>query len=232
MAGAIRLNSKNAQQADDMMCRARADTQASTEIVNQAMNAMEGVSRAGNKVAEIISIIDGIAFQTNLLALNASVEAARAGGQGRGFAVVAGEVRNLAQRSADAAKDISDFITDTTQQVSTSNRLVQETGESLQAINQDIEQVDESVAVIADASLGLEQVNHAVNQLESINQRNVSLVEKSAASASGLMQQATQLNDSMQGFTTTVTQQVAVEVAYRGLPEHTDIKNLVEGLSS
>ena len=233
MAGTVRLNSENAQQADEMMRRARADTQASTEIVTQAMNAMEGVSQASNKIADIISIIDGIAFQTNLLALNASVEAARAGEQGRGFAVVAGEVRTLAQRSADAAKDISNLITDTTQQVSTSNRLVQETGESLQAINHDIEQVAESVAAIADASkeqaLGIEQVNHAVNQLESINQQNSSLVEKSAASATGLMQQAAQLHDSMQGFTTSVSQEVVVE--HRELPEHADIKNLVEDLS-
>ena len=233
MAGSVRLNSENAQRADDMMRRAREDTQASTEIVTQAMTAMEGVNQASAKIAEIITIIDGIAFQTNLLALNASVEAARAGEQGRGFAVVAGEVRTLAQRSADAAKDISALITDTRQRVTTSNRLVQETGESLQAINQDIEQVAASVAAIADASKeqaqGIEQVNHAVNQLESINQQNSDLVAKSAASATGLMQKSAELNDAMQGFNTVSQQQAVIE--HRAMPEHADIKNLVEDLS-
>ncbi|MDC9721111.1 MAG: methyl-accepting chemotaxis protein [Gammaproteobacteria bacterium] len=232
MAGSVRLNSENAQRADDMMRRARADTQVSTEIVTQAMTAMEGVNQASAKIAEIITIIDGIAFQTNLLALNASVEAARAGEQGRGFAVVAGEVRTLAQRSADAAKDISALITDTRQRVSTSNRLVQETGESLQAINHDIEQVATSVAAIADASkeqaLGIEQVNHAVNQLEGINQQNADLVEKSAASATGLIQQSAALNDAMQGINTVAQKLEAIE--HRDMPEHTDIKNLVADL--
>lgn len=233
MAGSVRLNSENAQRADDMMRRARQDTQASTEIVTQAMTAMEGVNQASAKIAEIVTIIDSIAFQTNLLALNASVEAARAGEQGRGFAVVAGEVRTLAQRSAHAAKDIGDLITDTRQRVTTSNRLVQETGESLQAINHDIEQVAGTVAAIADASKeqaqGIEQVNHVVNQLEGINQQNSDLVEKSAASATDLMQQSAALSDAMQGFNTVAQQQVALE--HRQMPEHTDIKNLVEDLS-
>lgn len=206
MASTVKLNSDNAMRADDKMQKSLLETRSSTEIVSQAVTAMDEIAQASKKIADIIAIIDGIAFQTNLLALNASVEAARAGEHGRGFAVVAGEVRTLAQRSADAAKDIGDLIGDSVQRVELGNKLVQDTGQALQGISQSIDEVAESVAAIASASkeqaAGINQVNMTVGQLDSINQQNSALVEESAAAAESLMQQAGELNNTMAAFIT------------------------------
>lgn len=209
MASTVKLNSDNAIRADEMMQKSLEQTKASTKVVADAVKATEDIAQASQKIADIISIIDGIAFQTNLLALNASVEAARAGEHGRGFAVVAGEVRTLAQRTAEAAKDIDSLISDSVERVTLGNQLVQNTGEALHGISQSIDKVATTVATIASASreqaAGIEQVNMTVGQLDSINQQNSALVEESAAATSSLMQQAAELNQTMAYFHTSKT---------------------------
>jgi methyl-accepting chemotaxis protein len=151
---------------------------------------MQQINAASARIAEIIGVIDEIAFQTNLLALNASVEAARAGEQGRGFAVVANEVRNLASRSADAAKEIKDLIQDSTAKVHSGSTLVNETGAALEEILANVEQVGDVVAEIAAASAeqsaGIDQVNNAITHIDEMTQQNAALAEETSA-ASGRM---------------------------------------------
>ena len=162
-----------------------------------AIEAMGGIERSSKEISDIISVIDGIAFQTNLLALNAGVEAARAGEAGRGFAVVASEVRALAQRSADAAKDVKARITASSQQVEVGVRLVGETGDALGRIIARIAEIDSLVAEIAASadqqSTGLQQVNLAVTEMDGVTQQNAALVEQSAAAAASLREQSAQL---------------------------------------
>jgi methyl-accepting chemotaxis protein len=153
---------------------------------------MAQIHAASGKIADIISVIDGIAFQTNILALNAAVEAARAGEQGRGFAVVAGEVRNLAQRSAAAAKEIKGLIADSSGKVETGSRLVQEAGSTMTDIVQSVRRVADILGEItsasAEQSAGIEQVNQAITQMDEVTQQNAALVEEAAAAASQAMQ--------------------------------------------
>ncbi len=233
MAATVRLNSQNAGRADEMMQRSLVETHASTQVVAEAIRAMQEIAVASKKIADIIGIIDGIAFQTNLLALNASVEAARAGEHGRGFAVVAGEVRSLAQRSAEAAKDISALISDSAKRVDQGDQLVKKTGEALHGISQSIDEVAVSVAAIASASIeqaqGIEQVNGAVGQLDSINQRNSALVEDSAKAAESLLQKASELNDTM-AFFNLGQEAKPTPVQPKPMAEHKDIKNLLNEL--
>jgi methyl-accepting chemotaxis protein len=148
---------------------------------------MASINESSKKIADIIAVIDGIAFQTNILALNAAVEAARAGEQGRGFAVVASEVRNLAQRSAAAAKEIRGLITDSVSKVETGGQLVEEAGATMQEIVQGISRVTDIMSGIASASaeqtLGIEQVNAAITQMDDVTQQNAALVEEAAAAA-------------------------------------------------
>ena len=154
--------------------------------------------------ATSIGVIDGIAFQTNILALNAAVEAARAGEQGRGFAVVASEVRNLAQRSANAAKEIKALIGESVEKVETGSRLVDDAGRSMQDIVAQVKRVTDLIAEISAASVeqtqGIGQVGDAVNQLDQVTQQNAALVEESAAAAESLKQQAARLSDAMSIF--------------------------------
>ena len=170
-------------------------------MVSKAVNAMAGINDASKKIADIIGVIDEIAFQTNLLALNAAVEAARAGEQGRGFAVVATEVRNLAGRSATAAKEIKALIQDTVSKVDEGSTLVTQSGATLEQIVAAVKKVTDIVAEIAAASneqsSGIEQVNKAVMQMDELTQQNAALVEQASAASQAMAEQARDLNTSM-----------------------------------
>ena len=200
MTASVKQNSDNAGQADQLASSARELAQEGGSVMKRATDAMSAISESSQKISDIIDVIDGIAFQTNLLALNAAVEAARAGEQGRGFAVVAGEVRTLAQRSADAAKEISTLIADSAGKVNEGAGLVDEAGHSLSEIVNSIKKVSDIVAEIAAASAeqtaGIDQVNNAITQMEALTQDNVTLVEKSTAASEALSHQA----DGMRGL--------------------------------
>jgi methyl-accepting chemotaxis protein len=158
---------------------------------------MEAISAASRKIVDIIGVIDGIAFQTNILALNAAVEAARAGEQGRGFAVVASEVRNLAQRSATAAKEIKQLIGDSVQQMNSGTVLVQQAGRTMEQVVASVRHVSNVVGEISASSVeqrsGIEEINKAIGQIDATTQRNAALVEEAAAAAAALQEEAAQL---------------------------------------
>jgi len=202
MTSTVRQNAGNAAQANQLATAARAQAERGGSVVSEAVAAMQGINAASNKIADIIGVIDEIAFQTNLLALNAAVEAARAGEQGRGFAVVASEVRNLASRSAEAAKEIKRLIQDSVSRVSQGSTLVDQSGVSLAEIVQAVKQLTDIVSEIATASheqaAGIDQVNKAVTSMDEVTQQNAALVEEAAAAAESLLKQARQL-DTMLG---------------------------------
>ena len=188
-AGAVRANS--------VVGETRVEAEQSGDVVRRAVEAMGGIERASAEIGEIISVIDGIAFQTNLLALNAGVEAARAGDAGRGFAVVASEVRALAQRSADAAKDVKAKIMASSEQVNVGVELVSETGKALQRIIGRIGEISTLVSTIAGAAeqqaTGLQQVNTAVSEMDGVTQQNAAMVEQATAAARSLSEEADEL---------------------------------------
>ena len=190
----VRETASHAERATTIVAEAGVDAANGGRIVRDAVDAMASIERASAEIGDIIAVIDGIAFQTNLLALNAGVEAARAGDAGRGFAVVASEVRALAQRSADAAKDVKTKITASARQVETGVALVNQTGDALLRIVGRITEIDRLVAQIAagaqQQSSGLQQVNVAVGEMDSVTQQNAAMVEESAAAARGLAQEA------------------------------------------
>ncbi|MGH8615760.1 MAG: methyl-accepting chemotaxis protein [Gammaproteobacteria bacterium] len=199
MTATVRQNADNARQANDLAVSAKEQAERGGEVVGQAVVAMNAINAASRKIADIIGVIDEIAFQTNLLALNAAVEAARAGEQGRGFAVVASEVRNLAQRSATAAKEIKELIKDSVTKVEDGAKLVDASGKTLGEIVNAVKKVSDIVGEIATASReqasGVEQVNKAVVQMDEMTQQNASLVEQSAAAAETMSEQAERLNE-------------------------------------
>ena len=204
LSSTVRSNSDNARQADQLANGASTVASQGGEVVGQVVQTMRDINTTSKKIAEIISVIDGIAFQTNILALNAAVEAARAGEQGRGFAVVAGEVRSLAQRSASAAKEINTLISGSVDQVEQGAVLAEKAGATMAEILAAIRRVGTTVAEIsaasAEQSTGVTQVGQAVTQMDQVTQRNAALVEESAAAAEGLRQQADQLVQSVAVF--------------------------------
>ncbi|MFI3156980.1 MAG: methyl-accepting chemotaxis protein [Methylococcaceae bacterium] len=198
LAGTVKNNATNTQQANQVVNTASELAQKGGEIVKSAIIAMQDINDSSNEIAEIIGVIDEIAFQTNLLALNASVEAARAGEQGRGFSVVATEVRNLAQRSANAAKQSSDLIQNSVQKVRAGTAFVNETGHALTEIVNSVAQVGSIVAQIANASAeqtaGIDQVNQAVSQMDDITQQNAALAEQAAAGSISMHEQSSNMS--------------------------------------
>ncbi len=195
----IKQNADNAQQANQLATGAREVAERGGEVVGDAVEAMKAINQSSKKIAEIITAIDEIAFQTNLLALNAAVEAARAGEQGRGFAVVAGEVRNLAQRSAGAAKEIKDLIQDSVRKVEAGSELVNKSGQTLQDIVQAVKRVTDIVSEIAAASreqsTGVDQVSRAVAQMDQVTQTNASQTEELSGTAESLSSKAQELQE-------------------------------------
>ncbi len=197
LGSTVRNNADNAKQANQLAQGASSVAARGGSVVGQVVLTMKGINDSSKKIADIINVIDGIAFQTNILALNAAVEAARAGEQGRGFAVVATEVRNLAQRSAAAAKEIKTLITDSVEKVDQGTSLVDQAGQTMAEIVVAIKRVSDMVAEISEASTeqsaGVNQVGQAVSQMDQVTQQNAALVEESAAAAESLKQQAVQL---------------------------------------
>ncbi|MBQ4839529.1 MULTISPECIES: methyl-accepting chemotaxis protein [Pseudoalteromonas] len=194
MTSTVRQNADNAKVANELAAETSEKAVTGGEVVNRAVSSMSEINESSKKIADIISVIDEIAFQTNLLALNAAVEAARAGEQGRGFAVVAGEVRNLAQRSAGAAKEIKDLIRDSVGKVEDGTLLVNESGATLKEIVAAVKRVTEMISDIAEASeeqsSGIEQVNKAVAQMDEMTQQNAALVEQASAAGESMAEQA------------------------------------------
>ena len=204
MTGSVKSNADAAREASALAGRAADVAQKGGVVVGEVVSTMDGITASSKKIAEIIGVIDGIAFQTNILALNAAVEAARAGEQGRGFAVVAGEVRTLAQRSAQAAREIKGLIGDSVGRVDSGARLVNEAGATMQEIVAQVKRVTDLIGEITSATLeqsnGIGQVNQAVTQLDQMTQQNAALVEQSAAAAESLRQQSEQLLQSVGQF--------------------------------
>jgi len=204
LTSTVRQNADNARQANQLASGARDQAEEGGQVVQKAVEAMAEINSSSKKIADIIGVIDEIAFQTNLLALNAAVEAARAGEQGRGFAVVAGEVRNLAQRSAGAAKEIKTLIQDSVEKVDDGSRLVDQSGQTLGEIVSSVKKVSDIIAEIAAASQeqssGIDQVNKAITQMDEVTQQNAALVEEAAAASESMDEQARGLQKLMDFF--------------------------------
>ena len=204
LTSTVKQNADNAREANTLAATTRQQAEKGGEVVNHAIDAMAEINNSSKKIADIIGVIDEIAFQTNLLALNAAVEAARAGEQGRGFAVVASEVRNLAQRSAAAAKEIKALIKDSVSKVEDGTHLVDESGNTLQEIVTMVKKVSDIIAEIAAASqeqsAGIEQVNKAITHMDEATQQNAALVEEAAAASESLDEQCHSLNQMVRIF--------------------------------
>lgn len=200
----VRQNSNNAKEATGLASNAETVAMEGGELIDQVVVTMASINESSQKISDIIGMIDGIAFQTNILALNAAVEAARAGEQGRGFAVVASEVRTLAQRSANAAKDIKGLISESGAKISTGNELVNKSGDTMKEIVSAIKKVSNIMSEISSASVeqssGLDEIGKAVSQMDEMTQQNAALVEEAAAASESLLSQADQLASNMSQF--------------------------------
>jgi methyl-accepting chemotaxis protein len=197
MTATVKQNADNARQANALAAAASSDAAKGHRVIGQVVGTMDDITTSAKKIVDIIGVIDGIAFQTNILALNAAVEAARAGEQGRGFAVVASEVRNLAQRSAAAAKDIKMLIDRSVERVDAGSSLVNEAGATMQEIVDSVQRVTAIMAEISSASAeqtaGIDQINLAIAQMDQVTQQNASLVEEAAAASEAMQDQASKL---------------------------------------
>ena len=204
LTATVRQNAENAQQANKLASSASDVAVKGGTVVAEVVQTMDGITQASRKIADIIGVIDEIAFQTNILALNAAVEAARAGDQGRGFAVVAAEVRNLAQRSANAAKEIKGLISDSVSKVESGSKLVDTAGKTMEEIVQSVKRVTDIMAEISAASQeqrgGIEQVNNAVTQMDKVTQQNAALVEEAAAAAKSMEDQTSAMAEMVGQF--------------------------------
>ncbi|MDF8359990.1 methyl-accepting chemotaxis protein [Achromobacter anxifer] len=204
LASTVKQNADNARQANQLAASASDVAERGGSAVSEVVNTMQEISASSRKISEIVSVIDGIAFQTNILALNAAVEAARAGEQGKGFAVVAGEVRSLAQRSAQAAKEIKGLIEDSVTKVGAGSQQVERAGSTMQEIVASVKRVTDIMGEISAASeeqsSGIEQVNRAVSQMDEVTQQNAALVEEAAAAAGSLQEQAQRLAEAVAVF--------------------------------
>ena len=217
LTATVKQNAENARQASNLALSASETAQKGGKVVDNVVQTMRDIAGSSQKIADIISVIDGIAFQTNILALNAAVEAARAGEQGRGFAVVAGEVRNLAQRSAQAAREIKSLIEDSVGRVEVGSTLVESAGETMGEIVNAVTRVTDIMGEIASASdeqsRGIDQVGLAVAEMDRVTQQNASLVEESAAAAAALEEQASRLTQAVAVFRIQQEQMKAREFA-------------------
>jgi len=204
LTSTVKQNAENAKQANQLAASASEVAVKGGAVVSEVVGTMSSINESSKKIVDIISVIDGIAFQTNILALNAAVEAARAGEQGRGFAVVASEVRNLAQRSAAAAKEIKALIGDSVDKVGAGTKLVDEAGKTMQEIVASVKRVTDIMSEITAASqeqsAGIEQVNQAIAQMDEVTQQNAALVEEAAAAAESMQEQAQQLAQAVSVF--------------------------------
>jgi methyl-accepting chemotaxis protein len=204
LTSTVKLNADNAKQANVLATQASSVASQGGDLIQQVVSTMSSINDSSQKIADIIGVIDGIAFQTNILALNAAVEAARAGDQGRGFAVVASEVRTLAQRSANAAKDIKGLISDSVKKIENGNALVNKSGDTMKEIVGAIKRVNDIMAEISAASseqsTGIEEISTAVSQMDEMTQQNAALVEQAAAAAESLQAQAGQLTQRVAQF--------------------------------
>lgn len=227
LGSTVRQNADNAKQANQLALNASTVAAQGGDVVGQVVDTMRGINDSSRKIADIIGVIDSIAFQTNILALNAAVEAARAGEQGRGFAVVAGEVRNLAQRSAEAAKEIKGLITDSVERVEQGSHLVDKAGETMKEVVASIRRVTDIMGEISAASTeqsqGVAQVGEAVTQMDQTTQQNAALVEESAAAADSLNRQAQELVEAVAVFKLNASTTGARQKAVRMAPQETSI---------
>jgi len=204
LTSTVRQNADNAKQANQLAATASSVAAKGGDVMSQVVETMDAIQASSTKIVDIISVIDGIAFQTNILALNAAVEAARAGEQGRGFAVVAAEVRTLAQRSANAAKEIKSLIDDSVQKVGVGGRLVEQAGATISEVVDGVRRVTDIMAEITlaseEQSTGIEQVNQAIGQMDQVTQQNAALVEEAAAAAQAMQDQAYHLSQTVSKF--------------------------------
>ena len=217
LTSTVKQNTENAKQANQLAAGASEVAVKGGQVVSQVVQTMSSINDSSKKIADIIGVIDGIAFQTNILALNAAVEAARAGEQGRGFAVVATEVRNLAQRSAAAAKEIKELISDSVTKVDNGTKLVDQAGKTMDEIVQAVKRVTDVMAEIAAASQeqssGIEQVNQAITQMDEATQQNAALVEEAAAATESMEEQAQHLTQAVAVFQLAQHEEQATAVA-------------------